>query len=211
MNESIERKRGQRLQFMQRLYERTDGELLEEIPIETLAGDLGWDLRTANGVFDYLVDEGLAECPSLGGGASITHEGVREVERALTEPDQPTDHFPPAVTVHFYGDVVGSQVQTGTVGSSQHQVAFMDTHRDDIARFVTALRAALADARVGSGVRAEGEASLVAVEAQLALDRPNPGLLREGLRSLRTIAENLIASGIWVGGAEVLGQLPPFS
>lgn len=211
MNANIESKRRQRLEFMQRLYERTDGELLEEIPIETLAEDLGWDLRTANSVFDYLVDEGLAECPSLGGGASITHEGVREVERALTEPDRPTEHFPPAVTVNIQGDVVGSQVQTGTVHSSQHQVAWVETHSDDIARFVTGVRTALADGRVGADVRAEGEASLVAVEAQLTLDKPNPGLLREGLRSLRAIAENLIASGIWAGGAEVLGQLPPFS
>lgn len=211
MNVGVERKRAQRLQFMERLYERTDGELLEDIPIETLADDLGWDLRTTTSVFDYLVEEGLAKCPSLGGGASITHEGVREVERALTEPDRPTEHFPPAVTVHFHGDVVGSQVQTGTVGSSQHQVAFVETHRDDIARFVAALRAALADARVDDGVRAEGEASLVAVEAQLALDKPNRGLLREGLRSLRAIAENLVASGIWAGGAELLGQLPRFS
>jgi hypothetical protein len=210
MNESVERKRAQRLAFMQRLYERTDGELLEEIPVETLADDLGWDLRTANSVFDYLVDEGLAECPGLGGGASITHEGVREVERALSEPDRPTEHFPPAVTVHFHGDVVGSQVQAGTVRSSQHQVALVETQREDIARFVSQLRAALGDGRVDLAMRAEGEASLVAVEAQLNLDKPNSGMLREGLRSLRAIAENLIASGIWLGGAEVLARLPPF-
>lgn len=211
MNQSMERRRAQRLAFMQRLYERTDGELLKEIPIETLADDLGWDPKTANNVFDYLVEEGLAVCPSLGGGASITHQGVREVERALTEPDRPTEHFPPAVTVHFHGAVVDSQVQAGTVRSSQHQVVLAGIQREDIMRFVSELRDALDDGRVDPVVRADGEASLVAVEAQLSLDKPNSTMLREGLRSLRAIAENLIASGIWVGGAEVLAQLPPFS
>lgn len=210
MSDSVERKRAQRLAFMRRLYERTDGELLEEIPQETLANDLGWDLKTTNRVFDYLINEGLAECPSFGGGASITHEGVREVERALTEPDQPTEHFPPAVTVHFHGNVVGSQVQAGTVRSGQHQVA-AEIDRGCALHVVNELRNVLADGRVDPAVRAQGQASLVAVEAQLNLEKPNAGLLREGLQTLRAIGENLIASGIWIGGAEVLAQLPPFS
>jgi hypothetical protein len=159
---------------MRRLYERTDGELLEEIPQETLANDLGWDLKTTSRVFDYLINEGLAECPSYGGGASITHEGVREVERALTEPDQPTEHFPPAVTVHFHGNVVGSQVQAGTVRSGQHQVS-AEIDRGCALQVVSELRNVLADGRVDPAVRVQGQASLVAVEAQLNLEMPNAG------------------------------------
>jgi hypothetical protein len=210
MSESVEEKRAQRLAFMRRLYERTNGEQLEEIPQETLANDLGWDLKTANRVFNYLINEGLAACASYGGEVSITHKGVLEVERALTEPNLPTEHFPPAVTVHFHGNVVGSQVQAGTVRSSQHQVS-PEIDRERALHVVNELRNVLAHGGVDPAVRAQGEASLVAVEAQLNLEKPNAGLLREGLQSLRAIGENLVASGIWIGGAEMLKQLPPFS
>lgn len=209
MKEGVERKRAQRLAFMRCLYERTDGEMLKEIRLDVLSDELGWDLHTTKTVFDYLVNEGLAQSLGFGGDASITHQGVQEVERALTEPNEPTEHFPAAVTVHFHGDVVGSQVQAGTVRSAQHQL-MAEVDRVDAYRLVNELRNILADSRVDPAVRAEGQASLVAVEAQLSLEKPNAGVLREGLRSLRAIGENLIASGIWLGGAEVVRHLPPF-
>lgn len=209
--ESIEAKRALRLAFMKRLYELTDGNELVGIPLEQLTDDLDWDLRTAESVFDYLIHEGLIDSPGLSGEALITHRGVREVEDALSRPQQATEYFPPVVTVHVGGDLVGSQIQAGTVRSTQEQTVALDQHREAIVAFVDEMRRALSDSSVDTTTRAEGQASLVAVEAQLQLDKPNPTLLREGLRSLRAIAENLVASGMWLGLGGLIQRLPSLS
>ena len=51
------------------------------------------------------------------------------------------------------------------------------------------------------------QAELLTVEAQLALPEPNEGVLRELLRSLRAVAENIAASGMFVGLVELAAKI----
>ena len=56
-------------------------------------------------------------------------------------------------------------------------------------------------------------ADVETVEAQLKRNNPNPGIVREALASLRSVAESMAASALWstiqVKIATVLHQLPP--
>ena len=192
---------------MKRLYEATDGRTLNVVSIDELAAELGWSENDADAVVEYLNAEGLIE-HQMGNQASITHHGVVEVEEALQHPSRPTEHFPPVNLVLVQGSVVRSQIQAGAVGSEQHQDLRLLQEREQITQFLAEVRTALATAELEDEDRAAANADVASVEAQLASPRPNEAVVREGLRSLRSVAENLVASGAFAGLVELAQRLP---
>lgn len=205
MSASIEQKKVRRLQLMRVLYEATDGNRLISLPFDALIIGLPWSREEAEATADYLSGEGLLEW-GMGNQVSITHRGVVEVEEALSHPSRPTEHFAPLNIVFVGGSVVGSQVQTGTSGSSQTQ-DFAISQREAIDRFVTKFRSVLDREDFPDEVRSEAEAYVGTVGSQLELREPNEAILRESLRSLRAIAENLAASGLFIGLVELGRQV----
>jgi hypothetical protein len=83
-----------------------------------LGDELGLSSEETDRVIEYLKEELLLTYQGLG-GISITHLGVLEVERALSNPKQETEHFPPAINVIQVGSMHGSQIQQGTIHSKQ--------------------------------------------------------------------------------------------
>lgn len=200
---TLEEKRQRRLLLMRRLYEVTDGDYLAEVPPGHLAEDLGWTHEEIEPVLAYLKHERLIESTNQAGHLAIRHEGVIEVEEALAHPSKSTRHFAAANLV-IEGDVTGSQIQVGTVRSSQKQgrVSITD-QRPAIDAFVDAFRAVLDDTNVPQDQRAQVAADIATIDAQLAAPEPSDAIVRESLGSLRSIAENLVASGLWVGLLEL--------
>ncbi|HSH59889.1 MAG TPA: hypothetical protein VK988_09675 [Acidimicrobiales bacterium] len=192
---------------MKRLYEVTEGRTIRLVSIDQLAAEMGWSDSEVSGVVEYLNAEELIE-HEMGNQASITHDGVVEVEEALEDPSRPTEHFPAVNLVLVQGSVVGSQIQTGTTGSEQQQVVQPLQEGQAVSQFLAELRTALATAPMADEERATANADIVSVEAQLASPRPNEAVVREGLRSLRSVAENLVASGAFVGLTELAQRLP---
>jgi DNA-directed RNA polymerase sigma subunit (sigma70/sigma32) len=189
---------------MYELYNLADGRYLAEVDRELIARRLGWSSNEVDEVEEYLEAEGLVETPSLGGGDSITHPGVLEVEAAMTAPERPTEHFAPATTVVIHGDVIGSQVQAGSNRSSQYVgTASFGEQRAAIDEFIEAFRRAIDEDEMPDADRRRALAAIAAVQPQLELDEPNETMVKEGLRTLRSIAENLAASGLFLGLVEL--------
>lgn len=117
----LEEKRRRRFAFMERLYERTDGDPLAMINFRDIGAELGWSEDEAQKVALYLRDEGLLKFPVMGGAVSVTHAGVVEMEAAIEDPDRATSHFPPISVINVYGDVRDSQLQAGTYDSRQER------------------------------------------------------------------------------------------
>ncbi len=96
-----------RLKFMNALYEESDADqnayvgsekLAEAMRLKPFEGDE--DLREYRKVVDYLEGERLIHryADESGGPVGITHRGIVEVEKALSDPDRPTTYFPPATS-----------------------------------------------------------------------------------------------------------------
>ncbi len=110
----IEQKRAQRFLYLKRLYDLTDGDPAHSFALEAVGHALGWDDATRDPVETYLQNEGLIDVPTFG-QVSLTHKGVQQIERAISEPDHATQYFPPTshivilasgdITIH--GDVIG--------------------------------------------------------------------------------------------------------
>ncbi len=65
---------------------------------------------------NYLSEERLIECMTLGHSYSITHRGVKEVEQSIKNPERSTDHFSSPV-IQIFNAPVGT-VQTGNNNNS---------------------------------------------------------------------------------------------
>jgi predicted transcriptional regulator len=113
MSNDVDEKRKQRLEFMDALYRITDGVEMFLTTVDEVATEVDIDAATANKIAEYLVGEGLMRYEAMGGVIAISHTGVVKVERALSQPDIATEHFPPAINVIHIGRMEHSQISQG--------------------------------------------------------------------------------------------------
>jgi hypothetical protein len=143
---------------------------------------------------------------AFGGGISITHRGVVEVEQALQAPTELTEHFPPFNLVVVQGDMNQSQVQVGTSNSSQGQHNAFAANRDLILTFTRTVRVHVDGLAETGDDRRAILADLETVEAQLESPRPNPGVMRAALSVLTTIVLSAAGSGLFEGLAALASR-----
>jgi hypothetical protein len=89
---------------------------------------------------------------------------------------------------NFHGPVLGPQVQQGSERSVQIAATF-DFDNEAVGTFLDRVRAHIGDIGLSPEARAEVEAEIDTVRAQLKSPKPKALIVREGLRSLRTILE----------------------
>ncbi len=98
MSTSLEEKRKNRFLLLHQLYEMSKGVAEKHIIDIRKAGEkIGMGADVALDTFEYLKGEGLTKWMTLGGGGSITHWGIKEVEDALDQ--KPTAHFPANIVI----------------------------------------------------------------------------------------------------------------
>jgi hypothetical protein len=113
MDKLSERKR-RRFQFLRHLYEATGGDDFPRFNDQELESELGFTPDETDQVVRYLEEERLIKTVALGRKISITHWGIVEVEKALSQPDRPTQYFPP---VNF---IIGGERMTVFDQRGQH-------------------------------------------------------------------------------------------
>jgi hypothetical protein len=95
---TLEEKKKNRWLMLKKFYEICNGQSNTYIvDMWEVGQELGWDRETTSATYDYLEGERLLKAMTLGGGATITHHGVKEVEQAEEFPEKPTLHFPPMI------------------------------------------------------------------------------------------------------------------
>jgi hypothetical protein len=202
----LEELRAQRFAYLRAVYDASEGNERAMVPMREIGETLGFDYRLSDKIVTYLDGEGLLKWAAFG-LVSLTHWGLKEVEEALSSPEDPTEHFPPYIITQNYiniGTMTHSQIQQGTIASSQN----IDGSQAE------ALRSLVADVRtLARGLElldedaAELEADLTTAEAQLGSPRPKPAVLREALSSTRSILEGIAAIGLAANAPELAGVI----
>lgn len=118
-DDEIEKRKEKRLTVLHAIHEHVGDDQLKMVSMWGLADELGLDHDRMRRVIDWLVGEGLVEHASMGGQISITHYGIKHIEAALTEPNEPTSYFPPAINIISAGKIVDSQIQQDAENSQQ--------------------------------------------------------------------------------------------
>lgn len=90
-----------RLKFLTRVYEVTRDPMTLGVAMDSLGQELGFSFEITKQVADYLKHERLIEYPMLGLAVKITHDGIVEVEKVLSDPPIPTEHFPASVISQY--------------------------------------------------------------------------------------------------------------
>lgn len=198
--DTLAKKKADRFRFLHRLYDRTNGDCHALEDMFDVGADVGLSRDETDRVMQYLYGEGLATHRAIGGAVAMTHSGVREVERALSEPETPTQYFPPVVNILHVQSMVGSQIQQGTHGSIQSQTQSIS--QNDLAAvqaLLTSIRQNLGNLGLSPDALTEAQSEVQTVEAQLRSSKPKPGILRESLRTLRSLVEGVASNALAAG------------
>ena len=192
---NLDQTKTQRFQFLHKLYEVTEGNRRSIVSMWELGSALGLDGAQTSTVVDYLAGEGLVEHVAIGGEISLTHHGLKEVERALSAPEEPTTYFPPVVNILHVQSMVGSQIQQGTHESTQ-SFAWTQQQIDAVREFVSLLKQQLPTVALSPEAQNDASADVSTLEAQLKSSQPKRGIIRESLQSVRTILEGAASDAV---------------
>ncbi|WP_041577337.1 hypothetical protein [Bdellovibrio bacteriovorus] len=122
----INKKQLQRLRYLNQLFDEVGGDTGPNVGSLVVGRSIGLTDHEVDVIIRYLSDEGLIEITTMGDDdgptVELTHQGLVEIERARTNPQLRTEHFPPMVNIINIKNMNGSQIQQGSVGSSQSQV-----------------------------------------------------------------------------------------
>lgn len=203
---SIEQKRSDRFSFMKKLYELTDGNQTAyvEFDSESFGKDFGWESSYFESTYQYLRSEGLIT------NQGITHLGVIEIEEALSNPNQPTEHFPAFNVVNNHYHISGNSqtiVQTGNQNTASLHISKVELD------FYESLESLLGNVLVLleniNAENAELRSDYETLKAQLASPHPKKSILAEVARSIKTVAEGALGGVISnvISGPQILELL----
>lgn len=201
----IPKRRANRLRVMTEIFNAAHGNRHAFVATDPIRDHLELSEEEMADACNYLEGEGLIEgtqtlrlYPSQ---VSLTHWGIREVEQSQEHPEEPTEHFPPLVTVtqHFHGDVISSAIQAGSPGATQ-MAAIGSLDFDTVREFVQRYEEVEPSLGLDAENAAELQADIATIRAQLTSPRPKSEIIRQSLRTARTILEgatgSLAASGL---------------
>lgn len=189
----IELERQDRFRFLHRLWDVSGADEHKQANMFTIGQDLGFDEAKTRRVIQYLRGEGLARNRELGGGVGISHDGIQEVEEALSQPEQPTHFFPPAVSIISIGMMSNSTIQQASPGAVQ-DVDFEVAEVHEIRAVVQEVKLKLDELELEIDERRQAEAEVATIEAQLGSPKPRRTSISESLTSLRGILEGAAAA-----------------
>jgi len=182
-----------RLRYLNALYEAVDGSQFKYVSFQELGAELGIDPSEVVDIVQYLAEERLVETTNA--AIALSHRGLKEVEAARLRPNEPTEHFPASVNIINVQSMVGSVIQQAGAGSLlTQQTGAIDAKA--LREFIQEIRTALADRPLASEISQEFEADAQAVESQLNSPRPKLSIVREALRSIRSVAEGALGSAV---------------
>lgn len=145
--------------------------------------------------------------------ASMTPSGDWYIDRdriidALLKRDRALRQSQPSQVIHVNGDMYGSSIQQGTVGSSA-TINFKSIEAD-VKNILARIRNSVDEIDLSPDAKAQLSADANTIEAQLQSPHPKPAVITECLRSARTILEgaagSVIASGIVFEIAKLLAH-----
>lgn len=197
----------QRFQFLKTVYELTDGNPYSFVDMWKIGEKQGLSPSETQSIVTWLSNEGLLGDGFIGGGISISHGGVQEIETALSHPKQSTRYFPPVINIVNVENMNNSQIQQGTTTSTQSFKQVSDS-MDDIRNELEKLKSIVANLNLDDETNVEVEAQIATVEAQLKSKHPIRVVIEESTKSLRNLLEGTTASLIASGILSMITQHP---
>ncbi|MGA2879131.1 MAG: hypothetical protein ABSG13_09295 [Bryobacteraceae bacterium] len=176
----------ERFRFLKALYDRVGDDITTGHHFTWIADDINLNHPAAARFAQLLASDHLVSLTNEG-NLRITHTGIKEIEAALTKPESPTEHFP-AYVVNIQ-NMTNSTIQQGSHHSSATIVA-QPGEIESLKQLLASIKEEQDKLQLSADIRAEMDSEIQTVESQLSSPRPKSVIVKESLRTLRTILEN---------------------
>jgi hypothetical protein len=189
---SLEQKKKNRFLVLNKMYELSDGSSNICFLPEELGEILGFSEEQTENILDYLQKERLVEHWGKLGPYVISHFGIKEVEEAKENPEQSTEFFPPINVIQNYGTI------TGLLQGNSHSsltINFASENKEALNEIISSLNILKDSIQLIPEMMDEFIADIQTLEAQNNSPKPKGTIVREALKSVRTILEGAV-SGI---------------
>jgi hypothetical protein len=171
-------------QFLIQLFEETGGDPSAQVSMYDIGEGFGLDRDTSSRVAETLIGLQLVEIRTLSGGIGISTEGASEVSR-LTGGVSPADSAPGKLTDQPVMDPISCRGVEQAAGELKSQAGNLGLDFDGLSELM---------------------ADLKTIDAQLGSSRPKTAIIRECLRSLKSILEAASEGEILVKVRGLLGE-----
>jgi len=202
---NIEEKKKQRFQFLKKVFDVCHGSQSYMSNMWEIGNALNLDKRITQDITNYLIEEDLLKAGAMGGGIMLAHNGIKEVEEALENPDRATEHFMPFNIIHVQ-NMNNSVIQQGVSQSSQavNQSSF---DLEKFKGFLIEVKNALPQLNLPEEKSREILAEIATAQAQIDSPKPKKTILKEVLQTMRSLIEGVAGNVISAG---LQGQLDTF-
>ncbi len=189
---TLEEKKKDRFKFLEKMYEKKDTGSLQIFEAGKISQEIGLQEAEADLIVEYLKGESLIKTHDDGGSLiSITHSGILEVEQAISEPNKPTEHFPPIFNFISIEQMNNSQIQQGSAGSNQ-TYNLTKHNLDNLKKFTKLFEERFFELQFKSDDdKNEAIAENQTIKTQLTSPRPKELVIQESTRTLRNILEGM--------------------
>lgn len=201
----ITQKKKLRYEFLNKMYEVTDGSSSLIVNMWKLGNEINLERKDVSNIIDYLKGEYLIESKTLGGGISITHEGILEIEELHDSPNNPTEHFP-AINVIHVENMNNSAIQQGTSNSNQ-SVLFESGKSDDLHKLILEIEKIKSDLKLKQVDADEFESEFETIKSQSKSPKPKRLIISESLKTIRNLIEGVAGNAIAPGIIEMINGL----
>lgn len=201
---SLEDKKADRFRFLNYVYEVTDGDEAPSVNMWEIGNKLGFTKDETQKIVDYLVGEGLIDYSAMGGAIELKHYGIVQVEEALSNPEKPTQYFPP-INIIQVGQMFQSQVQQGSEGGVQ-VLTLNESVTAEIHSLMAELKKAVHSMNLSPENQKDTAGEIATIEGQMQTTKPKRSIIKESLISLRGILEQAGASVLATKIVSILGN-----
>jgi hypothetical protein len=202
---NLEQKKADRFRFLNHAYELTDGDETPSVNMWEIGEKLGFTEDETQKIVDYLVGEGLIAYRAMGGEIELKHYGIVQVEEALSNPEKPTQYFPP-INIIQVGQMFQSQIQQGSEGGKQtltiNESATMELHT-----LLSELKSVISSMNLSPQNQKDLAGEIATIEGQMQTSKPKKSIIKESLASLRNIFEQVGANVFAAKIVSILGSL----
>lgn len=212
------------MRFLHCLYELTGADRSKTVSLEEIAKKSEIRVDDANSIGQYLHDEKLIGHPLFPVGKartlakytgmanaadldsyrinwnpkariSITHRGIKEIEQALNQPNEPTEHFQ-SVTINNYvhnsGIIANQNLQQATINSNQSALV-NNSDRDELQEIIDQIYKLIKESKLTHEQAEMLEIEAKTLELQSKSSKPRVERIRESLSSAKSILETISA------------------
>jgi DNA primase large subunit len=198
-NESmtLEEKEIDRFLFLQKLYEITEGN--SSLVVREFGKQLGFEKEKIDNIENYLTNEGLIK-PIGRGEISITHYGVTEIEKSISNPNSSTSYFP-AINVIHIETMDNSAIEQGTSYSTQTN-SFNIDKSEDLKKIISEIENIKDQITLDRLIFDELVSKLDTLKSQIKSSKPQSVMITDSLKTIKSILEGVagnVATPVIIG------------